>query len=81
MLGTDMHGVGDGVTKTSQLFLISSTQQPWGLTGMFTTIHSNPFFKKSSKPLGVGNISTFEIGTDMEEFPGQEGPFRQGEHH
>ena len=21
---------------------------------MFTTIHSNPFFKKSSKPLGVG---------------------------
>lgn len=78
-----MHGAGDGdgVTKTSQLFLISKTQQPWGLTGMFTTIYSNPFFKKSSKPLEGGDISTFGIGTDVEEFPGQEGPSRPREHH
>ena len=48
---------------------------------MFTTIYSNPFFKKSSKPLEGGDISTFGIGTDVEEFPGQEGPSRPREHH
>ena len=48
---------------------------------MFTTIYSNPFFKKSSKPLEGGDIYTFGIGTDVEEFPGQEGPSRPREHH
>lgn len=75
VLGTDMHGVGDGdgVPKTSQLFLMTSTQQPWGLTGMFTTIYSSPFFKKSSKSLGMGTFLHLKLALIWRDFQVRKG--------